>query len=305
MLTSVIMPTYNSLDILRYSLPAILEQTLDSQFNYEVVLIDDGSDLATKKFLKSIKDPKLKLVTLERNSGRSIARNRGIKASQGEVLVFLDSDVVADSHLVHEHLFSLGFSSSKSSAQRRVSSGRLINVHELADLGKANYKLKDFSAAHFATGNSAVHRKFLEEVQEDPAGPFDEKIFSIYGWEDLELGLRLEAKGMKYARSPKAFGYHYCPPLVLQKLSSLIEKEKQRAHTANLFFKKHPSMHVRLMTQKTLFHRILWELLSLGGLLNEKTLAPLMSYLLKNKKYGALEALARNTFLNLNYVRSL
>ena len=240
MLTSVIMPTYNSLDILRYSLPAILEQTLDSQFNYEVVLIDDGSDLATKKFLKSIKDPKLKLVTLERNSGRSIARNRGIKASQGEVLVFLDSDVVADSHLVHEHLFSLGFSSSKSSAQRRVSSGRLINVHELADLGKANYKLKDFSAAHFATGNSAVHRKFLEEVQEDPAGPFDEKIFSIYGWEDLELGLRLEAKGMKYARSPKAFGYHYCPPLVLQKLSSLIEKEKQRAHTANLFFKKTP-----------------------------------------------------------------
>jgi len=304
MFVSVIMPTYNNLEILQYSLPAILKQNLDKEHDFEVVLVDDGCNKKNKKFIASVNDQRLKVVALEKNSGRSIARNRGIKRAQGEVLVFLDSDVTARVDLIQEHLNTLGISGKNSRIQPLVSSGRLINVYRLQDIGNSKYKLRDFSAAHFATGNSAVHRSFLERVQEDPKGPFDEKNFSVYGWEDLELGIRLASLSLKYRRS-EAFGYHYCPPFDLEKIPVYMRKEAERAHTANRFYRKHPTLNVRLMTQKTFFHRLLWELLTLGGLFNEKTLTPLLKWLIKKNRHDLAEALARHTFLNLNYVRHL
>lgn len=305
MLVSVIMPTYNNPEILRYSLPAILDQKISPGFDYELVLVDDGSNSSTKKFLAAFKNSRLKLLTLEQNSGRSIARNRGLSRAKGEVIVFLDSDVIADKNLVEEHCKSLELNSQTKTPKPLVSSGRLINFHNFSDLEKAEYKLSDFSAAHFATGNCAVHRSFLEKAQENSKGPFDEENFSVYGWEDLELGIRLGFLGIRYVSSGKAFGYHHCPPFDLEKIPVYLKKEVERAHTANRFYHKHPSLNVRLMTQKTLLHRLLWELLTLGGLLNERTLRPLMSYFLKKKKYGLVEVLARNTFLNLTYVRHL
>ena len=59
-----------------------------------------------------------------------------------------------------------------------------------------------------------------------------------------------------------------------------------------LFYRKHPTTRVRLIVQFTWFHRLLWELLTLGGLLNERSLKPLLGWLIRRGQAAlALELL--------------
>ena len=305
MLTSVIIPTYNSLKVLKKSLPAITQQKLDPGLDYEVILINDGSTDGTGHWLEQQQLPRLTCLTLTSNQGRSVARNQGLAHARGQVIVFLDSDVIAVPTLVQAHLDALHIHANTTEFEHRVSSGRLINTANLDNPADEHYKLSDFSAAHFATGNTAIAKTFLTQVQEKEYGPFDQDIFSVYGWEDLELGVRLKALKMQYQRNSKALGYHYCPPFTLDSIPARLKKEIQRAHTANRFYAKHPSLDVRLMTQKTPIHRALWELLSLGGLLSAKRLTPLLSWLIKHNRNELAESIARHTFLNLTHIRHL
>lgn len=69
------------------------------------------------------------------------------------------------------------------------------------------------------------------------------------------------------------------------------------------FFLKHPSLDVRLMTQITPFHEGIWFLLTLGGLLNEKTLSPMLGMLVAAGHPGLAAALLSPT-LNWHTVQA-
>jgi GT2 family glycosyltransferase len=182
--------------------------------------------------------------------------------------------------------------------------GRVINTCNFQDPRSEPFKPTDFSAAFFATGNVAIARHWLEQVCETPAGPFDER-FHLYGWEDLELGVRLKRLGLRLVKCPQATGYHWHPPFELQQLPALIERERQRGRMGILFYQKHPTWAVRFMIQLTPLHQILWGLLSLGGWLNEKRLEPLLRWLIqKGQSQLALE-LCRIFFLNWYNVQAV
>ncbi len=86
---TVIIPAYNASDYIEKCLKTVLGQTYK---NLEVLVIDDCSTDDTAAKVAAIKDPRLKLVSLRKNSGQSYARNIGIKASQGEFVGFVDAD---------------------------------------------------------------------------------------------------------------------------------------------------------------------------------------------------------------------
>lgn len=87
---SVIIPVYNGEDSLSISLESLLEQTYS---NFEVVIIDDGSKDGTRDVVGKYNaiDSRFKYI-YQPNSGVSVARNNGMKVSQGEYVCFLDSD---------------------------------------------------------------------------------------------------------------------------------------------------------------------------------------------------------------------
>ena len=73
---------------------------------------------------------------------------------------------------------------------------------------------------------------------------------------------------------------------------------------ALIFFNKHPNLRVRFIIQLTFLHRFLWNLLCLGGIINVRTITPLLAYLVKRKKNSfALELL--KIPLNLIYIKEL
>jgi hypothetical protein len=135
------------------------------------------------------------------------------------------------------------------------------------------------------------------------AGLFDLD-FRQYGWEDLELGVRLKNMGLKLIPCPEAVGYHWHPPFSLDQIPRLIDIEEQRARMGVIFYQKHPTWEVRLMIQMTWLHWLLWGILSLGGLLNEHTMAPLLRWLIAQNKPQLALQLAR-IFLNWYNVKAV
>ena len=86
---SVVIPTYNRINNLKKALESVLNQTYQ---NFQVVIIDDGSQDGTEAYIYSLNNPKIKYVW-QKNSGLpSVARNNGIKISDNEWICFLDSD---------------------------------------------------------------------------------------------------------------------------------------------------------------------------------------------------------------------
>lgn len=88
-LISVVIPTYNRADWISEAVDSVLGQTFK---DLELIIIDDGSKDSTDKVLKKY-GSKIRYFYQE-NAGLSDARNKGILASQGDYIAFLDSDDV-------------------------------------------------------------------------------------------------------------------------------------------------------------------------------------------------------------------
>lgn len=86
---SIIIPVYNGSKTIEKTLRTALNQDYD---NYEVIVVNDCSIDNTLEILQSINDPKLKIISFDKNQGRSHARNYGIEAATSDYIAMLDAD---------------------------------------------------------------------------------------------------------------------------------------------------------------------------------------------------------------------
>ncbi len=106
MLISVIIPVYNAEEYLKECLDSVLNQTYT---NLEIILVDDGSldnsGRICDEYAQS--DSRIKVIHKE-NGGVSVARNSGIDASSGELIVFVDADDYLDEAMIEKLYNALG-----------------------------------------------------------------------------------------------------------------------------------------------------------------------------------------------------
>jgi GT2 family glycosyltransferase len=207
---SIIIPAYNSRNVLQETLISLLNQNYPSE-QYEIVVIDDASTDDTKSlFENSGIFGKIKYIKHSKNLGRSSARNTGILNASGDIIIFLDADNVPnDDKFIAEHVkYHTKYSSIvvlgnvmytpeylKNSYNRYSWKRQPVNWDKIDYLNLS----KNF---FFAPSNASVRRNDLLEV-----GLFDED-FKFYGWEDRELGFRLRKGGLTFVFAPKAITYH-------------------------------------------------------------------------------------------------
>lgn len=252
LLVSVIIPTYNRRVILQKCLTNLAGQTLDPA-KYEVIVVDDASTDHTAQMVSALQTPyQLRYLPLAERTGPGGARNVGIRAARADLLVFLDSDLVPAPELLAAHL------AVHADHHNRIGHGPVIHTTDLDNPTATPMKLTDISRAFFATGNVSVRKEHLIA-----AGLFDEE-FKEYGWEDLELGRRLRRLGLEAVPVPEAKGWHYKASLRLVQLPALIERERQRARTAVIYYRKHPETKVRYSIELVPFIFRLDRLFSLG-----------------------------------------
>jgi teichuronic acid biosynthesis glycosyltransferase TuaG len=89
-LVSVIMPAFNAEAYIADAIRSVVDQTYG---NWELLVVDDGSEDATAEIVRGLSsaDARIKYV-YQRNGGQGKARNTGIRNSSGELVAFLDSD---------------------------------------------------------------------------------------------------------------------------------------------------------------------------------------------------------------------
>lgn len=85
---SVIIPLYNAESTIQQTVESVLQQTWT---DFELIIVDDGSTDASLERLQSIKDERIRVLSYP-NAGAAIARNRGLQASTGDCVAFLDAD---------------------------------------------------------------------------------------------------------------------------------------------------------------------------------------------------------------------
>ena len=168
-----------------------------------------------------------------------MARNAGVRAAQGQVVLFNDSDIIADSDLLYWHL------QHHRSAKKIAVVGWEVQVKSLEDYERQCAHPQERRSLHppsrkrlswlyFLTGNASVRRDDLLEV-----GAFDER-FTGYGHEDLELGYRLQKAGISILYEPRAINYH-CQDVPHE---DQVEKMKLAGRSTVRFYRKHPDFAV-------------------------------------------------------------
>src|SRR5689334_2145975 len=100
---SIVVPTYNRRERLERLLNR-LDDTRNGTIDLEVVVVVDGATDGTEAMLGALTPSYALRVVVQSNRGPAAARNAAIAVAQGDVLLFLDDDVVPVPGLVERHL---------------------------------------------------------------------------------------------------------------------------------------------------------------------------------------------------------
>lgn len=240
---SVIIPTYRRRPSVERALRALARQTLPAH-TYEVLVVIDGSEDSTLDLVTQLATP-YRLRWLDRpHRGRAAARNAGIAAAEGRLLVFLDDDMEPSPGLLEEHL----------RAHERSSRLAVVGAVPVEPgcapapvvdyiAGKFNRHLEalavpghQFGVSDFYSGNFSIGRDVLVGV-----GGFDED-FTLYGNEDLELALRLRQAGVQVVFRPGAWARQDYS----KSFAEVAQDNLDKGRTAVLLASKHPDVLAEL-----------------------------------------------------------
>jgi GT2 family glycosyltransferase len=229
--------TYNRAALLERVLEACFDQTVPDD-SYEVVLVDDGSSDETPAVIQRARldAPCTFTVVSQENRGLAGARNAGIARATGERIIFIDDDVLVLPNFVAEHLRSHALS------REAIVRGGAIEVESLDELPPPVWSIKNYSGNYFWTTNVSAPLATIRAI-----GGFDES-FSEYGWEDIDVGLRLRARGVKAVFNPRALVYHFKPPLRASSIEAMVRQARAKARTAVALARLHPHWRAYLAT---------------------------------------------------------
>ncbi len=196
---SVVVPTRDRASVLQRCLAA-----LERERPAEVVVVDDGSTDDTPDVLG--RHPWVHAVR-QGGAGRSAAKNAGVEVASGDLVLFLDDDVIATPGLVGRHERH----HARHPEEHEALLGRVTWAPELEITRHMRWLERggplfaydqiddpdDVSWRFLYTANASLKRSFLQPF--DPALPI---------YEDAELGYRLSRRGLRLRYDPDALGHH-------------------------------------------------------------------------------------------------
>ncbi len=244
---SVVMPSYNSKELLRNCLQSLFKTKYP---NFEVVVVDDGSTDGSYEYLQKLSktQEKLKVVKNDRNYGPSVTRNNGIENSDGKYICFYETDMEVDPDWMTPLVQTLEENSELGGVQSKIldinqrdyihSTGVWYDPHTFWVLSFACGSYKNEFNENTEIGLGSVGSMYRKSIL-DKLGGFDEKI--VHNIDDIELGWRVWMLGYKCITVPKSITYHWTgKPLGLRaKITPSFSSEFHFQKTPRIFLKNY------------------------------------------------------------------
>jgi glycosyltransferase involved in cell wall biosynthesis len=204
---SVVIPTFNRARQLERTLDGLSRQTV-APATFEVIVVDDGSLDSTRDLLGRPRNFALTPLR-QSNQGPAAARNAGIAAARGEIILFIDDDAIPAPDLIELHI------------RAHVDLGSVVIGRMLPPTGRqpfwAEWEMRMLERQYaqmvagifeptprqFYTANASVRRADIER-----AGLFDPQYRRA---EDVELAYRLEELGLRFVFASDARVLHDTP----------------------------------------------------------------------------------------------
>jgi glycosyltransferase involved in cell wall biosynthesis len=181
---SVIIPAYNAMAYLPWTLESVLKQTFT---DFEVLIINDGSSDGIVEWASQRQDARVRLISQE-NQGLSGARNTGIWYSQGEYLAFLDADDIWEPTKLEKQVLCLDQDLSIGLVSSWISSineyGDILEVHHVPKSVGIELKRELFTYNLILSGSTPLVRRCCFEK----VGFFE---CSLSGAADWDMWLRI------------------------------------------------------------------------------------------------------------------
>ncbi|MFZ0638969.1 MAG: glycosyltransferase family 2 protein [Candidatus Acidiferrales bacterium] len=198
---SVIIPYFKRGEIFERALETLLSQ---DYANKEIIVVDNHSEDGLRQRIL-VRQAGIKLIELSENGGACIARNEGVRAASGDVVVILDDDAGFLSPFELTKLMKLFDNRPEVD----------VVAFQICDPDTGELRLRDwchprywkefaqteFETDHFGEGASAFRRKVFEKT-----GGYYERLF--YGAEGLDMELRVMDHGFKIVYTPDVRIWH-------------------------------------------------------------------------------------------------
>ncbi len=218
-LVSIIIPCFNAV---KYTKQCIESVFLQTNINYELILINNGSTDGTNKYFDKLKKQlkpnkklrRLIIIQSKRNLGVAKALNLGISKSIGRYICYLNNDVIVTKDWLKKIV-----KAAKSNKQIGAV-GTMFNAFENKKYLKAvekNKSLIDIMAQIISLKNSGkikiaktIHGlcMFIKKSVFKKVGLFNEHFYPCFG-EDIEFCDRLKKNGYKLVDAKDVFVFHY------------------------------------------------------------------------------------------------
>lgn len=247
---SVVVATYNRASSLRRTLGSLAQQTYPMD-QLEVVLVDDGSTDDTSAVSRE-KYPFTLRYMYQTNQGEHIARNLGAQHSLGEILAFLDDDIVVvpeyisslvQKHKLYDRIVVLGTLRSYP-----ITGGSLFRrLYGLSDTAEEESEEGYTSFVNCTSGVLSIKRHHYFDVgmmQLLPGGGRNR-------WGGLDFAYRAHRAGFQFRRCADAIAYH--DDYAKEDLSASCQRWEKVSKAAVLLFQKYPDLQpeVAMFRDKT------------------------------------------------------
>jgi len=209
---NVIIPNLDGEKLLPICLESLRGQTFK---DFDITVVDNGSKDGSLDLLKE-RYPDVRVICLDKNYGFALPVNRGIEATEGELIALLNNDIEVDPKWLEELHRALVEHPEVGSCQAKLlrykERGRInglgirMNIYgEIEIIGWGEIDRGQFEEERYifaaGAGASLYRRKMFEDI-----GLFDETFFANF--EDVDLSFRGQLAGYKALYVPKAIGYH-------------------------------------------------------------------------------------------------
>jgi GT2 family glycosyltransferase len=272
---SIVIPNYNGKALLEKNLPKLFDAVGNINNKIvEVIIVDDASKDDSTKFIKKTY-PDIKLIKHTKNRGFSSSVNTGVRTAKGNLVVLLNSDVIPDKDFLEdtlpifsdEKVFGVSFHEKGYSWAK----GTFNNGFLEHSSGK---ETKAIHPTLWISGGSGIFRRDVWHK----LGGMDEKLFSPFYWEDIDLSFRALKRGYKVLWNPDSIVSHEHESTISKLSKSYVARVRQRNELLfiwkNITSKNLINKHVRYLFLRVFRHpgyiRIVFMAIFKLGLVLEK-----------------------------------